>query len=63
MRKMSVPVDVWDPDTYESLTDLRGELRDRIFDAVTLEERDAAERELMIVEAEIASGQTTRIPF
>lgn len=63
MRKTSVAVDVWDPDTYESLTDLRGELRDRIFDAVTLEERDAAERELMIVEAEIASGQTTRIPF
>jgi len=63
MRKTSVAVDVWDPDTYESLTDIRGELRDLVFDAATPEEREVAERELMIVEAEIASGQTTRIPF
>lgn len=62
MRKKT-EVNVWDPDTYERLTDIRAELRDRIFDAATPKERHAAERELMIVEAEIFSGQTTRIPF
>ena len=62
MRKKT-EVNVWDPDTYESLTDIRAELRDLVFDAETQEEREAAERELMIVEAEIAAGETIRIPF
>ena len=62
MRKKT-EVNVWDPSTYERLTDIRAELRDRIFDAATPKERYAAERELMIVEAEIAAGETIRIPF
>jgi len=56
-------VDVWDQDTWVSLTDLRKALREEIFDAEDPRLEAVLEAQLKSVEDDIQQGYTVEVPF